>query len=336
MALHLNKELNIQHLSRVRFELFDMRDKWYTIGTDLGLSTETLDNIKRQIKSNDPSQCLLRMLIEWLNARDLCPSWQKLSEAIQRQVTRNLMSLEAKEMEETDGLPPLPPVETLSQSTSAILPPPTNEETSPLDKQLSTDNLQAVRSELFEAQLKWYDIGLELGLPWHTLEKITQECQDTGECLRKMILEWLRAIDLKPTWRSLLNVLQRKVINEGALAVRVMETHGLISTPLPNHSPSPTPSQPTEPSQLHTTSPTQEDGPQSGQNPPPGLQIKWKKGPKAPTALDITSCTMKDNIIYYYCATTNEISEYNLRNKNGQSQNQCVPRSSSHWSMLTE
>ena len=48
---------------------------------------------------------------------------------------------------------------------------------------------------------------------------------------------------------------------------------------------------------------------------PPGprkVEIKWRKGPKAPTAFDFNSCAVKGNIVYYYCAAMNNVFEFDV------------------------
>lgn len=84
MAVALDLDLSIKHLSRVRAELFDYRDKWYDIGVEFGLPRDKLDNIKEQASNKDARECLLRMLIEWLRAQELKPSWTKVSHAVEK------------------------------------------------------------------------------------------------------------------------------------------------------------------------------------------------------------------------------------------------------------
>ena len=271
-----NEQLSINDLSKVRAELFEVREKWYNIGTDLGLTQDTLEKIQQNVESKDPNECLLRMLLEWLKATDLSPTWRKLSKAVQQSQVVDKAVTGSTTGEENDGmptlnpshvpvdsgdsatftpspspsqlptpvssnLPPLPTVQNLSQNPLAVPLSSLHTEDkiiSPLDQPLSTDDLSKVRGELFQVQVKWYDIGLDLGLPVNTLETIRQECQDLGECLRKMILEWLKAVDLQPTWRKLVDVLQNRVINEGVLAIKITQDYNI---PSPTLSASPTP-----------------------------------------------------------------------------------------------
>ena len=41
------------------------------------------------------------------------------------------------------------------------------------------------------------------------------------------------------------------------------------------------------------------------------MHISWKAGPKAPTALDLDSCAVKGNSVYYYCNASNDIFKFN-------------------------
>jgi hypothetical protein len=303
MAVALDLDVSLKHLSRVRAELFDYRDMWYDIGTEFGLPSDKLDNIKQQASNEDARECLLRMLIEWLRAQELKPSWRKVSQAVQKHSLKKILAIEKSENQtipspngdQSDNSKqvhvrargaPIEPLEEIDGVHTAH----GDHIDSVADDLLSADDLAKVRMELVEVQTKWYDIGLDLGLPVNTLETIKQECQDTPECLRKMLLEWLKMIDLQPSWKTLIDVLQNKVINEGALAVTIAKKYGIIQT-----SPSPT---------LEHTPPPFQSAAQT-------LQINWKVGPNAPTALDLDSCAVKGNSVYYYCNTSNDIFKFN-------------------------
>ena len=110
-----------------------------------------------------------------------------------------------------------------------------------------------------------------------------------------MLLEWLKMIDLQPSWKNLIDVLQNKVINEGALAVTIAKKYGITQTSSsPTHELTPPPIPPDPQPQPSKT-----------------LQINWKKGTKAPTALDLDSCTVGGSNIYYFCNASNEIFKFN-------------------------
>ena len=313
MAVALDLDLSLSHLSRVRAEVFDYRDQWYKIGIEFGLQRDKLDNIKQQVSNQDARECLLRMLIEWLRSKDLQPRWRKVSQVVQKYSLEKILAAEKKKItsipsadpNQPDGsmqvyLPSMQPLE----ETDGVYIAHQNQVNGLSDEPLLLDDLSKVRTELFEVQTKWYDIGLDLGLPVSTLETIKQECQDIPECLRKMIQEWLKMIDPQPSWRKLIDVLQNKVINEGALAVAIAEKYGIIprasSPTVELGSPTPPSIQPNSPAaQSQSSLPAQ------------NLQINWKIGPKAPTTFDFDSCAVKGNSIYYYCTTLNGIFKFN-------------------------
>ena len=307
MAIALDVDLSLKHLSRVRAELFDFREKWYEIGDEFGLPKDKLDTIKQQARSQHASECLLRMLIEWLRAKDLKPSWRKVSLVVQKYSLEKILATIRNEIQEISS-----PNHDQPNSFIKVASVQPVEETDGVhiiqhdqvdgvsDETLSLNDLSIVRSELHEVRAKWYDIGLDLGLPVSTLDTILQQCQDNTECLRRMVQEWLKTTDPQPSWRTLINVLQNKVINEGALAITIAENSGVILTSSSSITklrlPTPPPSlfQPAGVSQ-------------SAQS----LQINWKMGPKAPTAFDLDSCAVKGNNVYYYCNTSNDIFKFN-------------------------
>ena len=316
MAVALDLDLSLNHLSRVRAELFDYREQWYEIGIEFGLPRDKLDTIKQQASSKDDGEYLLRMLIEWLRAQELKPSWRKVSQVVQKHSLKKIFAIEKQAT-------PSPNRDRSDSSKSqgcgenrAIPSPDQDQPDGPLeetdgvhfahgdhidgvaDNPLSADDLAKVRMELVDVQTRWYDIGLDLGLPVNTLETIRQECQDTAECLRKMLHEWLKTIDLQPSWNTLIDVLQNKVINEGALAVTIAKKYGIIQTsPSPTHELTPPPIQPDPQPQSSISAQT--------------LHINWKVGTKAPTALDLDSCAVGGSNIYYYCNASNDIFKFN-------------------------
>ena len=79
-------------------------------------------------------------------------------------------------------------------------------------------DLSTVRNEIHAARAKWYDIGIELKVDVSTLKSIESMYNNSKDCLREVITEWLKAVHPKPTWRSLVDALQRPVVDELKLA----------------------------------------------------------------------------------------------------------------------
>ena len=69
---------------------------------------------------------------------------------------------------------------------------------------------------------RWYQLGLELGLPTDKLEEI--ECNNPGDvlrCKRLMLQEWERRPNLKPSWSFLVGALH--TMNENTIADRISQ-----------------------------------------------------------------------------------------------------------------
>ena len=86
---------------------------------------------------------------------------------------------------------------------------------------LTKKDLVKVRGLLYDVRRKWYDIGLELGIPATELDNIKiQYHNDLDDCLREVVRMWLKSCDIPPTWQALANALQAKAVNEKALAAQ--------------------------------------------------------------------------------------------------------------------
>ena len=83
---------------------------------------------------------------------------------------------------------------------------------------LTISDLKKVRSKTYEVRSKWYDIGLELGVPEGTLDCIERENHDISSRFLKMYSHWLKTTDPKPTWKALVTALQQPAINAHSLA----------------------------------------------------------------------------------------------------------------------
>ena len=72
---------------------------------------------------------------------------------------------------------------------------------------------------MFSARDKWYDIGLELKIPYHTLNAIEKDCPNScADCLRKMLVEWLTGDSPAPSWSGLVEALSSDPVGEKSLA----------------------------------------------------------------------------------------------------------------------
>ena len=61
---------------------------------------------------------------------------------------------------------------------------------------------------LLPLAIYWKTIGALLGLPWQILDAIKIEEDTINDCLLEMLSEWLKQVDLKPTWKELVDVVE--------------------------------------------------------------------------------------------------------------------------------
>ena len=88
---------------------------------------------------------------------------------------------------------------------------------------LTIKDLGSVRMDTFEARSKWYDVGLDLGIPVDELDQIQDEHHGkTMDCHRAMLKCWLKAGE-NTTWAALIEVLRSDVVEENSLAQKLEE-----------------------------------------------------------------------------------------------------------------
>lgn len=86
---------------------------------------------------------------------------------------------------------------------------------------LTKDDLKIVRSAVFDAAAKWYDLGIELGIPADRLDSIKMKENDNPDnCLRELVKDWLSfwGQEKVPTWKALCNALKSKAVGFGDMA----------------------------------------------------------------------------------------------------------------------
>ena len=93
-------------------------------------------------------------------------------------------------------------------------------------------NLPKVRTLIHKACSKWYDLGLELGIEDVTLDIIESNCHgDVETCFRKMLSEWLKMINPRPSWEGLIAALKKSYIGHKKLADEVRKEQDIPETP---------------------------------------------------------------------------------------------------------
>ena len=84
---------------------------------------------------------------------------------------------------------------------------------------LVTDDLKEVRNCIWDAHIKWFHLGVELGLRPSSLEAIRKMfSDDPAECFSQMLINWLAGQGSKPTWKNLSSALNAPAVYLPALA----------------------------------------------------------------------------------------------------------------------
>ena len=84
---------------------------------------------------------------------------------------------------------------------------------------LTIDDLGDVLESVWEARVKWYNIGLKLGISVGTLDSISKaNNQDPDDCLTAMIKDWLKNGKPKPSWAAVAKALKSRMVGYAQLA----------------------------------------------------------------------------------------------------------------------
>ena len=85
--------------------------------------------------------------------------------------------------------------------------------------QLGPDDLRDVLNAIYIVRSKWYFIGLELKIPYQTLDVIEAEHpKNVADCFTKMLQKWLSSAYSPTTWSSLVQALLSAPVAEVCLA----------------------------------------------------------------------------------------------------------------------
>ena len=84
---------------------------------------------------------------------------------------------------------------------------------------LTADDLGDVLEAVWEARVKWFNIGLKLGISAGTLNAIKKKNnQDPDDCLTAMLEYWLNNGKPKPSWTTVANALKSPMVAHAQLA----------------------------------------------------------------------------------------------------------------------
>ena len=87
------------------------------------------------------------------------------------------------------------------------------------------NSLKDILDSISTVAANWFNLGVALGLPYHTLERIESDYpRDAPMCLTKMIIAWLQKSS-QPTWRGLIFALMSPLVNRVDIANTIATKH---------------------------------------------------------------------------------------------------------------
>ena len=93
------------------------------------------------------------------------------------------------------------------------------------DELLTPDDAVNVLEEILEAQNQSYVLGLKLKLPLHVLDGLYDKYWEPRDRLLHILIQFTKQVDLRPTWRAIVDALKSPAINLPRLAIRVEVAH---------------------------------------------------------------------------------------------------------------
>ena len=82
--------------------------------------------------------------------------------------------------------------------------------------------LKALLIELHSIRVNWYNIGLELGVPYTELNCFRKMYSDPSDSLREVLIHWLKtAVDSPPSWEAVVRALRSPLVNKMNVAVQL-------------------------------------------------------------------------------------------------------------------
>ena len=98
----------------------------------------------------------------------------------------------------------------------------------------------------------WYDLGLQLDIEDHWLEKFSSENQRIEKCKLAMLQFWLQS-DEEASWEKLISALRE--MNQNRLATEIQKKYQMSSRPLSEHTHQLVPQVTTQSGTIPTTAP---------------------------------------------------------------------------------
>ena len=93
------------------------------------------------------------------------------------------------------------------------------------DDPLTPDDAVNVLEEILEAQNQSRFLGLKLNVPDYIVTGIHTQYSDPKERLYYVMVEFLKQVNPRPTWRTIVAALRSSAVNLPQLAIRVEAAH---------------------------------------------------------------------------------------------------------------
>ena len=77
---------------------------------------------------------------------------------------------------------------------------------------LTEDDLHSILEYVWNARANWKNLGIALSVDLGTLEAIEVDRRRCSDCLREMMIEWLRNAKPLPTWSALEKAMQSPIL----------------------------------------------------------------------------------------------------------------------------
>ena len=89
-----------------------------------------------------------------------------------------------------------------------------------------SDCLGALLNQLHSVRARWYKIGLQLGIPYSTLDCLKQNYSNQSDLMCEMLKHWLQtAVKPYPAWEVVFTALRSPAVNESYLAEQLESKH---------------------------------------------------------------------------------------------------------------
>ena len=95
-----------------------------------------------------------------------------------------------------------------------------------VEETLSENDDMEILEELLPAKNQSVFLARKLKIPDHTVDAIHKEHADQKERLYRVIQEFLKRVEPRPTWRVILDALRSRVVNLPRLAEDIEKRHG--------------------------------------------------------------------------------------------------------------